>query len=424
MSTKDIQQYVLESGERVLNSLKDGKCIPLRDVNDIAFALSRGCFTDIERNNIRGIIWTDEFITLSCHYILQYQPNWSTLLIAIGNMTASSSIKQIPIYRNSSFLNMIQTFLKEFNEAEAALLSPEEAENTPSSNAAWIVANIVQSSDGDIPTELLTFTPVLLHLLATIPTIPIPIEENKIGDILIKYQLHLRCFRALSGIFSLPFTQTNQLQEFYAFRSFINNHPFFIYAVLYEYQLGLNSKSLPNLDVYPDAYHRSLTILYLTRIPGCQHLLLQQNVIPLLTNSLHTVYRESNQQTSYLWKRSIRSLYHLLISSRESRLLMRRDENIESVLWTASWEEEKLRLKILNFEDRRIAAEIASFLRFPEFWEIERLLWITQRKKQPINCYIKHLPEELIPMILKWIILFQSTSEKYTKMRFISNGYS
>ncbi len=431
---------VLGAGERILSQLQRGLSSILEiDAELVAFGPSR--LTDDEKMIVRRTVWTSQFLELVVQYIRGKKENWKVLYVAIGNTTAFAVLDVIErVLESNSLLDLLfqhvnansitHTHLIDeslFNDPLEIALAHLEQENDEKTIATWIIANLVQSMDGNISDKIYRFIPPLSQIITkflNVSNISLSksLSEQELTVLFSDKQTEFRSFRALAGLFSIRMTRLNFPLEYNDFIQQIQQFPLLIRSILYEYSLGLDGIVIPGTQFYPDAYQRALTISFLTKIPECQEILLDNHVISLLTRSLWTKYLDSDLQTSLLWKRSLNSLYNLSFSCRERHALFRQDEDIDGLLWVAGWNKDKDQL--ISWTDRQIAAEVGSILHLKEVWEIERLFWITQRKKQKDCCFLVLLPEALIKVIMKWLILFSSSDEQSGRVREIYNGYN
>jgi hypothetical protein len=370
-----------------------------------------------ERENLVGTLWTKQFIDLLVSFIVRKDKYWMIMLISIGNSIAVP-IEKIPfiLLENKSFVEFISKLLScEDPDAHA----PMETGRSAQECAAWILTNIIQSREGTVLPQLFPFIPVLLHCCHT---------SEEPG-------LSIPCFRGLCSIFNNKETQRQFPEEYISFRELVLTSNL-LPVLLEEYQFGLEGKAVPGTSFYPNAFDRALTVQYLSSVDEFQDRLIDCKIIELLLKSLVISYARTEKETFLLWSRAIKSLHNLMRSFRRKQnyyLLFTSQEMIGCLSNIATGRhaensEENSDLSSLSFSGKSNKARMTPIImqipmktRFLATdmvialgmkWDIQRLFWIVQRKPQPMNCYLRRLPAELLRVILKWLVLLGGFFEK------------
>lgn len=319
--------------------------------------------TGQEREFVYSEIWTTDFITHLLEYILYAYPSWSVLLVVLGNTTAYP-VKEISLrlLQNKFFLSILEDFLS--GKSERALI-PLEIHDNAQEASAWIIANLLQSNEDELPKELFTFIPLFMKHISN-PEIWKLMNKTKkankeanhqqeqqqqqalsdqeelqggvedvdsdddsdidtndgnndgsIANQTRRLQLSFRSFRCLCALFSIPSNRMIYSKEYSFFLEILQIHspsssnPF-LSLLFHEFSVGLEGKRLPGTSYYPEPFIRALTVLYLTKFQIGREALIKNSFQALLVKSLTLKYHQSEKETSILWSRAIKAIHNLV----------------------------------------------------------------------------------------------------------------
>eukprot|EP01040_Poterioochromonas_malhamensis_P013052 gene13052-14319_t len=428
-SPSETTRKLLISSQKIIQCLKhDSVVITFRDCEVIASSALH--LHESDRSYVYDVIWTNEFIECLLEYVHRQYSYWRYLLIGIGNTVAYQSPSFLHrLLTIPSFVHYLVTSIQQREDSKIlhhAFLADEEEGKISFELSIWIVANIIQSLEGNTPPVFYPIIPKLIHILELLlhnhsPNMQVN-QPNSFNfhstsrDETRFDQLKLRIFRALSGIFSTKLLQEIYHHEFSTFKQLLQRFPSLIMALLYEYSLGLEGKKISSINFYPEAYHRALTVWFLTNIPEAKDILVLAGGTKLLTKSLFTKFLNADFPTSLLWSRSIRALYSIT-ANRSNHIHLLNDENIDGLIFLASYRSEEPKI---SFSHRRMAAEIAVILRL--YWDVERLFWIAQSQSAK-SCVLSRLPTVLIKPIMMWLVLGESTERYSHRCKELYCGY-